>query len=51
MIAAIEPNCSPTNLFEGKGCRLSTTNLFDRHPLAVDGFNRDGDECAQWVWA
>ena len=42
---------SPTNLFEGEGRRLSTANLSDGHPLAVDGFNGDGDEGAQRVRA
>lgn len=51
MIAVIPAHCSPTNLFERKGRRLSTADLFDRHPLAVDGFDCYGDEGAQRVWA
>lgn len=49
--ALIQANCFPTNLFEGEGRRLATTNFSDRHPLAVDGFNGNGDEDAKWVWS
>lgn len=39
-----------TDLFEGKGGCLSAADLFDRHPLAVDGFDSDGYEDAKRVW-
>lgn len=39
------------NLFQGEGRRLAAADLSDRHPLAVDGFNSDGDEGAQRVRA
>lgn len=50
-MALIQAYCFPTNLFEGEGRRLATTNFSDRHPLAVDGFNGNGDEDAKWVWS
>lgn len=40
-----------THLFEREGGGLSPPDLFDRHPLAVDRFDSDGEETAQGVWA
>lgn len=50
-MAVVQLNYFHTDLFEGEGCGLSTANLSDGHPLAVDGFNCDGDESAEGVWA
>lgn len=44
-------NLSVTNLFQGKWRRLSPTNLPHWHPLTVDGFDCDGVEWTQWIWA
>lgn len=50
-MAVVQLNYFHTDLFEGEGRGLSTANLSDGHPLAVDGFNCDGDENAEGVWA
>ena len=40
-----------SDLLEGEGGGLSSTDLADRHALAVDGLDGYGDEGAQGVWA
>ena len=40
-----------SDLLEGEGGGLSAADLADRHALAVDGLDGDGDEGAQGVRA